>query len=159
MANRAKAVRLVVPALFVAGLAVVAVWRTGPPVQSRGAVGTSGTVATSRADDPLSRVADALLANSVGRQASLERIVVREITSRNTFWAGPIDERPVFAAIADTVTRARGAELEEGSEVTLIGVVHPAPDEADAIARWNVSAATAKAVKEIGTYLEVTEIR
>ena len=149
-------VRLGVPALFVAALAIAALWRVGPPPPPQTAIGTTGTTS---AANPLTRVADTLLANSIGREASLERVVIRDVTTPDTFWAGAIDEEPVFAAVAPSATRAPGVDIQEGSEVTLTGAVRPAPEPQEAISRWHVDASTADAIHKIGTYLEVTEIR
>ena len=43
--------------------------------------------------------------------------------------------------------------------MTLIGLVRAAPPEDTAIRQWSLDPATAKAVREQGTYLHVTEIR
>ena len=154
--RRRRAVRLGMPALFVAALAIAALWRVGPPPATQTAVGTTGSAP---ADNPLTRVADTLLANAIGRKASLEDVVIREITTPATFWVGAIDEEPVFAVLATSATRAPGLDIQEGTEVTLIGVVRPAPDAQDAMSRWHVDARTAAAIRKIGTYLEVTEVR
>ena len=42
--------------------------------------------------------------------------------------------------------------------MTLIGLVRAAPPEDTAIRQWALDPATAKAVREHGTYLHVTEI-
>jgi hypothetical protein len=109
MARRRNAVRLGVPAAIVGVLALVALWRMGPPPGEPDLVATSGIVPA--------------------REATLEGIEIRQLTSATTFWAGKVGE------------------------------VHPAPGEADMQQRWRVDAATARAVMETGRYLAASEIR
>ena len=157
--KRQLGIRLGVPALLVLALFFVALWRIGPSPAPRTAIGTSGGVTPYPTDGPLVRVADTLLANSIGREASLEHIIIREVTGPDSFWAGGIDDKPVFVVLRPDVKRARGVEVQEGNEVTLIGAVRSAPDERDAVSRWRITPATAQSIREIGTYVEVTEIR
>ena len=131
--GRRRAVVLGVPALIVAVLALVALWRVGaPPGGEPGAAGTIGL-------------------NSE-RRASLERVVVRQLTSERTFWAGARDEEPVFV-VSDTPVR-----VTPGTEVTITGRVEPAPDVDVARREWKVDEATARAVHERGVYVRATAI-
>lgn len=152
-------IRLGVPALLVLALLLVALWRIGPSPATRTAIGTSGTVPPFPIDGPLVRVADTLLANSIGREASLDHVIIREMTGPDSFWAGGIDDQLVFVLLRPDVKLARGVEIQEGNEVTLTGVVRAAPDESEAVSRWHVSPATAKSLKEIGTYIEAGQVR
>src|SRR5437016_7878310 len=76
MARRAV-VRLGIPALIVAALAVVALWRVGPPPkETTTAVGTAGTNAEKAITTPVKTIAELLSNNSVGREASLEHVMI-----------------------------------------------------------------------------------
>src|SRR5438552_6563429 len=76
MARRAV-VRLGIPALIVAALAVVALWRVGPPPkETTTAVGTAGTSAEKAITTPVKTIAELLSNNSVGREASLEHVMI-----------------------------------------------------------------------------------
>jgi hypothetical protein len=157
MARRRNVVRLGVPALVVAGLAVVALWRVSTPPVAPAAVGTSGTSSPGRAA-PLTRVAELVVANAIGRQASLERMRVREVTSPRTFWIGD-DHEMAFVVLDPDVKRGADARIAPGARVTLVGLVRPAPPPAEAMRQWAIDAATAKTLEERGTYLHATEIR
>ena len=85
---RRHAVRLGIPALIVAGLALLALWRVGPSSIEPPAEGTSGTSVPRAVAAPLTLLAEVVAINAVGRQASLESVEVREITSLGTFWIG-----------------------------------------------------------------------
>jgi hypothetical protein len=159
MSRKRNVVRLGIPAIIVGVLAVAAVWRIGPPPDEPHAVATAGAVTPYPAEGPLTRVVDVLTENAVGREASLENIEVRQLTSATTFWAGRIDEPPVFVVVNADATRAAGVRLVPGREVTLIGVVRPAPSDDEMMRRWRLNAATAAAVRDVGTYLEVAAIR
>jgi hypothetical protein len=156
MAQRPRVVRLGLPTLIVAALALGALWRVGaPPVEQRGG-NTAAPPATPLA--PVTRIADVLAQNAVGRQASLERVDVRGLASARTFWFGTGEDTLAFAVLDPDVKRSGGAEITPGSRVTLIGLVRPAP-QADVAAReWNLDAATARRVEEGGTYVHVTEV-
>src|SRR5688572_31124731 len=92
MGRRPRAVRLAIPAAFVAILTLVALWRVSGPV-----VPASGSAAARPQPlEPLTQLAEVLADNSIGRRASLEGVVVREIPSPRTLWIGSGDER-VFA--------------------------------------------------------------
>jgi len=153
MGRRPRAVRLAIPAVFVAILTFVALWRVSAPT-----VPVSGG-ATSRPEPlgPLTQIAEVLTENSIGRRASLERVVVREVPSPRTLWIGTDDDR-VFAVLDPDVKNASAVPLRAGLHVTLIGLVRAAPAEDTAIRQWSLDPATAKAVREHGTYLHVTEI-
>jgi hypothetical protein len=138
MARRRHAVRLGIPLLIVGGLAALAIWRLGPPPDASQPIGTTGLL---------------------DREASLERIEVRQLTSATTFWAGDVDQKPVFAVIAGNARRAPGVKIAPGQPVTLIGAVRPAPPTTEMTRRWRIDAATAESVAKLGTYLEVTEVR
>jgi hypothetical protein len=86
-------------------------------------------------------------------EASLERVEVRQLTSDRTFWAGEIDEPPVF------VVSERPVKVQPGSYVAIVGHVEPAPAIDVAEREWRVDANTARAVKELGTYVRAREIK
>lgn len=154
MGRRPRAVRLGLPALFVAILTFVALWRVGAPVTP-----SEGEAPPVRATplDPLTRIADVLTQNSIGRRASLERVVVREVSSPRTLWIGDGDR--AFAVLDPDVKNPAGISLRAGVTVTLIGLVRASPPEDEAIRQWAIEPATAHAVRERGTYLHVTEVQ
>ena len=137
---------------------MVALWRVGPPVVEPATTGTSGTVVPRAVAAPLTTLAEVLAANA-GRQASLESVEVREITSPRTFWIGTDAGERAFVVLDPDVKRAEGETIATGRRLTLIGLVRPAPDTATAIRQWQIDEATAKSLAERGTYLHVTEIR
>ena len=155
MARRPRAVRLGVPALFVAILMLVALWRVSapPPVSSEGSPASRPAVL-----EPLTQIAEVLADNSIGRQASLENVIIREVRSPRTLWIGADGER-VFVVLDPDVKNLSGAPLRPGASVTLLGLVRAAPAEETAIRQWAIDAATAAALKDRGTYLHVTEVR
>ncbi len=156
---RRHAVRLGIPGLVVAGLAMVALWRVGPPPIERATTGTSGTAVPRAVAAPLTTLAELVATNAVGRQASLESVEVREVTSPRTFWIGTSAGERAFVVLDPDVKRTDGAGVAPGQRVTLIGLVRPAPDAETAIRQWKIDEATAKSLVERGTYLHVTEIR
>src|SRR5205085_7289807 len=159
MARRAV-VRLGIPALIVAALAVVALWRVGPPQkETSAAVGTAGTSAEKALTTPVKTIAELLSNNSVGREASLEHVTIRERVGDRYFWIGAGDEKPVFVVLDPDVKRNAATTPRAGERVTLIGIVRPVPKAPEAEQQWHVTPATAKLVEESGTYLHVTEIR
>lgn len=93
------------------------------------------------------------------REAALEDIEIRQVTSATTFWAGKVGEEPVFVVLDANVRRARNVRLLAGREVALVGEVHPAPAVAEMQQAWRVDEATATAVMEMGRYLLASEIR
>jgi hypothetical protein len=157
MARRRNVVRLGVPALIVAGLAAVALWRVGAPVADPSAVGTTGTASPVRTV-PLTRIADLLAENTAGRQASLERVPVREVMSLRTFWIGEGDQS-AFVVLDPDVKRGPDVRIAPGARVTLIGLVRPAPPVDEAMRQWAIDAATARSLEERGTYLHAIEVR
>jgi hypothetical protein len=161
MASRRAAVKLGIPALIVAGLAVIALWRVGPPPAGNNAIGTTGTEATRVVTAPLAEVAELLANNSVGREAWLEHVQIRQRVGDRYLWIGSGDTRPVFVVLDEDVKRDRDhpIDLSPGQRVTLIGIVRPVPKADEAVAQWHVSPATATLVEQSGTYLHVTEIR
>jgi hypothetical protein len=160
MARRAV-VRLGVPALIVAALAVVALWRVGLPPQRKAdaAVATSGASPVKAITEPVKTVAELLSNNAVGREASLEHVTVRERVGDRFYWIGTGSERPVLAVLDPDVKRTTETTLRPGAQVTLIGIVRPVPDAAQAERQWHVPPATAALIADSGTYLHVTEIR
>jgi hypothetical protein len=126
--------------------------------QESAPAGTSGAAVARAVAAPLTTLAEVVTANAVGRQASLESVEVREVTSARTFWiaAGGVQ---AFVVLDPDVKRTDGAAIAPGQRLTLIGLVRPAPDAATAIRQWNINEATAKSLTERGTYLHVTEIR
>ena len=139
MSRRRHVVRLGIPALIVAALALAALWRIGPPpANPQQAIATTG---------------------NLERQATLERIEVRQLTSRNTFWAGRIDEPPVFVVLDPRAVRTPGVLIQPGRTVSLTGEVRPVPPAEDMQREWQIDVATASAVREVGTYVHVMEVR
>ena len=159
MARRAV-VRLGIPALIVAALAVVALWRVGPPPkETTTTVGTAGTGAEKALTTPVKTVAELLSNNSVGREASLEHVMIRERVGDRYFWIGEGDAKPVFAVLDPDVKHNAAITLRAGARVTLIGIVRPVPKAQEAERQWYVTPATAMLIEQSGTYLHVTEIR
>jgi hypothetical protein len=158
MARRA-AVRLGVPALIVAGLAVAALWRIGRPPQQHttDVAGTTGPAAA--ITEPVKSFAELMSNNAIGREASLEHVMVRERVGDRFYWIGSGDERPVFVVLDPDVKRTTETTLRPGARVTLIGIVRPAPAAPQAEQQWHIPPATAALVADSGTYLHVTEIR
>ena len=75
------------------------------------------------------------------------------------FEPADIDDLMSFLAVLDPDVKRIGiADVTPGSRVTLIGLVRPAPEPEDAMRRWSIDAATARALRERGTYLHVTEV-
>ena len=131
--RRRRAVVLGIPAIIVAVLAMVALWRVGtPPAGEEGAAGTIGL--------------------NPDRTATLERVQVRQLTSDRTFWAGGLDDEPIF------IVSERPVQLEPGSQVTVSGKVEAAPAVEVARTRWGIDEATARAVRERGVYVRATRI-
>jgi hypothetical protein len=154
-------VRLGIPAVIVAALAIVALWRVGPPPQqnANAAVGTSGSTSVKAITQPVKTVAELLTTNAVGREASLEDVLVREQVGDRFYWIGSGDERPVFVVLDPDVKRVTATTLRPGARVTLLGIVRPAPAADEAERQWHLPAAIAGLVADSGTYLHVTEIR
>lgn len=132
--QRRRAVVLGVPAVVVAALALAALWQIGDP--RGGEPGAAGTIGL-----------------SADRRARLERVEVRQLTSARTFWAGALDDDPVFVVSATPV------RIEPGTVVTISGRVEAAPTVEVARHEWGVDEATARAVHERGVYLRAAEIR
>ena len=153
MGKRPRAVRLAVPAVFVAILTLIALWRVTAPV-----VPASGSRAAPEPLAALTQLAEVLADNSIGRRASLEQVVIREVASPRALWIGGDEER-VFVVLDPDVKNASQVPIRAGERVTLIGLVRAAPPEDQAIKQWALDPATAKTVRERGTYLHVTEIR
>jgi hypothetical protein len=145
--------------LIVAALAVVALWRVGPPPEHQEtAVGTAGTAA-GKVAQPVKTVAELVSNNAIGREASLEHVTIREHVADRFYWIGAGDERPVFVVLDPDVKRVAATTLRPGAQVTLIGIVRPAPMVAEAEQQWHLAPSVAGLVAESGTYLYVTEIR
>jgi hypothetical protein len=153
MGKRPRAVRLAVPAAFVAILALVALWRVSAP-----AVPASGTSAEPEPLAALTQIAEVLADNSVGRRAALEQVVIRDVASPRAVWVGDDEER-VFAVLDPDVKNESHVPIRAGARVTLIGLVRAAPPEDQSIKQWALDASTAKTIRERGAYLHVTEIR
>ena len=159
--SRRGVVKLGIPALVVGGLAAIALWRVGPPPASTGEVGTTGAGVSEGVTPALSTVAELLTNNAVGREASLEHVLVRERVADRYLWIGRGDERPVFAVLDEDVKvdTQHPVDLSPGKRVTLIGIVRPVPKAGEAVKQWDVPPATGALIEESGTYLHVTEIR
>jgi hypothetical protein len=156
--RRRAVVTLGIPGLIVAILTVVALWRVGraPVAEQPHSIGTTGEVARHEPGGmlaPLTTLAEVLGENTAGREASLENVEVRQLTSARTFWAGRIDDRPVFVVLASADPR-----IQPGGRVTIVGTVAPAPASAEARREWGLDEATARAVEEGGVYLRATRV-
>lgn len=153
MATRPRAVRLAIPAAFVALLTLVALWRVSAPV----APASDNAAPRPEPLEPLTQIAEVLADNSIGRRASLEGIVVQEIPSPRTLWIGTGDER-VFAVLDPVVKNPSSVSVQVGGRLTLIGLVRAMPPEETVIRQWALDPAAARSAREHGTYLYVTEI-
>jgi hypothetical protein len=153
MGTRPRAVRLAIPATFVAILMLIALWRVSAPVAPT--PGSKGTRPLPL--EPLTKIAEVLADNSLGRRASLERVLVRSVPSPRTLWLDADDAR-VFAVLDPDVRNPSQTAVRAGTRLTLIGLVRAAPPEETAIRQWAVDPETAKSVRDQGTYLHVTEI-
>src|SRR5262245_15995326 len=131
MGRRPRAVRLAIPAAFVAVLTLVALWRVSTPV----APASDGASSRPQPLEPLTQIAGGRAENAIGRRASLERVVVREIPSPRTLWIGAGDER-VFAVLDPVVKNPSAVSVRVGARLTLIGLVRAAPSEETAIRQW-----------------------
>src|SRR5687768_9716324 len=159
MARRRNVVRLGIPALIVAVLTVVALWRVGAPVGRTSPAGTSPPERPNAPLGPLTTIAEVLAENAIGRRASLERVEIRQVVGPRTFWFGPADQPPAFAVLDPDVRQDAGVRIAPGARVTLIGLVRPSPAAEQAMRQWRLDEPTARVVEERGTYLHVTEIR
>ena len=122
-------------------------------------MGTTGTGVEKVLTAPIKTAAELLSNNAVGREASLEHVMIRERVGDRFFWIGAGGERPVFAVLDPDVKRNATIALRDGARVTLIGLVRPVPTAAEAERQWHVPSATAALIADSGTYLHVTEIR
>src|SRR6186997_2766918 len=100
MRKRPRAVRLAVPATVVAILTFVALWRVSAPV-----VPASGNRADPEPLAALTQIAEVLADNSIGRRASLEHVVIRDVASPRALWIGEDKER-VFVVLDPDVKNA-----------------------------------------------------
>ena len=154
--RRPRAVRLGVPALIVATLTLVALWRVGAPRPAPDGPAAAG--ARSAPLEPLTQLAEILAGNAIGRRASLDNVRISGIPSARTLWVGGGDDR-VFVVLDPDVKKSHEALVVEGGRVTLIGLVRPSPTADVAARQWSLDPATARTVEEGGTYLHVTEVR
>jgi len=154
-------VRIGIPGVIVAALAIVALWRIGPPPQQKAsaAVGTTGSTPARAITQPVKTLAELLTTNAVGREASLEHVRIRERVADRFYWIGSGDERPVFVVLDPDVKRATATTLRPGARATLLSIVRPVPAAEEAERQWHLPPATATLVADSGTYLHVTEIR
>ena len=107
---------------------------------------------------PLTRIADLVVENVTGRQASLERVPVLQTTSPRTFWIGEGDES-AFVVLDPDVKRSPDVRIAPGERVSLIGLVRPAPPVSEAMRQWAIDAATAETLVKRETYLHAIEVR
>src|SRR6185369_1537851 len=108
MGRRPRAVRLAIPATFVAILTFVALWRVTSP-----AVPVSGDGSAALEPLALTQIAEVLAENSIGRRASLERVVIRDIASPRALWIGADNER-VFVVLDPDVKNTSHVPLRVG---------------------------------------------
>ena len=160
MARRAV-VRLGIPALIVAALAIAALWRVGPPPRQKAAdaVATTGPGTAPTIAEPVKTVAELMSNNAGGREASLDHVTIRERVGDRFYWIDAGDQKPVFVVLDPDVKRTPEATLRPGGRVTLLGIVRPMPMTAHIEQQWHLPEATAAVVAGSGTYLHVTEIR
>ena len=158
---RRTVVRLGVPALIVAGLAIAALWRVGLPPREKAAdaVATTGQAPATTIADPVQTVAELMSNNAIGREASLEHVVIRERVGDRFYWIDAGDQKPVFVVLDPDVKRTTEATLRPGARVTLVGIVRPMPMTSHIEQQWHLPEATATVIAGSGTYLHVTEIR
>ncbi|HTI44015.1 MAG TPA: hypothetical protein VL693_19450 [Vicinamibacterales bacterium] len=160
MARRAV-VRLGIPALIVAALAVAALWRVGPPPREKptGPVATSGTSPAKSITEPVKTIAEVMSNNAIGREASLEHVTIREMVGERFYWIESGDQKPVFVVLDPDVKRTTETTLRPGARVTLVGIVRPMPMSGQIEQQWHLPEAAAVVIAGSGTYLHVTEIR
>ena len=160
MARRAV-VRLGIPALIVAALAVAALWRVGPPPREKptGPVATSGTSPAKSITEPVKTIAEVMSNNAIGREASLEHVTIREMVGERFYWIESGDQKPVFVVLDPDVKRTTQSTLRPGARVTLVGIVRPMPMSGQIEQQWHLPEAAAVVIAGSGTYLHVTEIR
>ena len=160
MARRAV-VRLGIPALIVAALAIAALWRVGPPPRGKATdvAATSGTSPAKPITEPVKTIAELMSNNAIGREASLEHVTIRESVGERFYWIESGDQKPVFVVLDPDVKRSTETTLRPGARVTLVGIVRPMPMTAQIEQEWHLPQATATVVAGSGTYLHVTEIR
>jgi hypothetical protein len=154
-------VRLGVPALIVAALAIAALWRVSPPRRAAATdtVATSGKSPAETIAEPVKSVAELVSNNAIGREASLEQVTIRERVGDRFFWIDAGDQKPVFVVLDPDVKHTTDAVLRAGARATLVGIVRPMPTIAQIEQQWHVPEATATVIAGSGTYLYVTEIR
>jgi hypothetical protein len=158
MARRRNAVRLGIPALIVAVLTFIALWRVGIPTEpSSGASG--GERRGAPAADPITTIGDIIGVNASGRRATLESVEILQVASPRTFWIGPPEGQTVFAVLDPDVRRHPDVRMTPGARVSVTGLVRPSPAPEQAMRQWQLDEATARVDQARGTYLHVTEIR
>ena len=143
--------------MVVAILMLVALWRLGTPTHDTQDAASDTTRPTPL--EPLTKLAEVLADNSIGRRASLENVQIREIPSARTLWVGGGGADRVFAVLDPDVKNSGQMALVAGARVTLIGLVRPSPKADVAMRQWSLDPDTAHTVEEGGTYLHVTEVR
>jgi len=158
---RRAVVRLGIPALIVAVLAIAALWRVGPPPQDKATdtVATTGVSPAKPISESVKTIADVMSNNAIGREASLEHITIRERVGERFYWIESGDQKPVFAVLDPDVKRTTEITLRPGARVSLIGIVRPMPMVEQIVQQWHLPEATATIIAGSGTYLHVTEIR
>ena len=144
--------RLGIPALIVAVLAIIALWRVGPPPDKAAPVATTGSGPEKVLGAPIEDAAELLSNNSVGREASLEHVQVRELVGGRGLWIGSAGIGPYSAPRSRRQARRSGRTAGGNAS-------HPrrhcpaGPTAADAEQRWQVPAAQATLIEQSGTYL------
>jgi hypothetical protein len=158
---RRTVVRLGIPAVIVAVLAIAALWRVGRPPQEKAsdAVATTGTSPAKPITEPVKTIAELMSNNAIGREASLEHVSIRERVGDRFYWIESGAEKPVFVVLDPDVKRTTETTLRPGARVDLIGIVRPVPMVEQIEQQWHLPEAIATIVAGSGTYLHVTEIR
>jgi hypothetical protein len=154
LAKRRTVVSLGIPALFVGVLALIALWRIGPPP---GTLDEDRPAGRSEGENPITRIAELITQNAVGRQAAVNDAVIEHLVTTRTFWITDGSER-AFVVLDPDVTRLDNVRVADGRHVRLVGLVRPAPNADRAMRQWGLDDDTAREVEMQGTYLHVTEI-
>ena len=155
--KRQRAVRIGIPALIIAGLTFVALWRVSAP-PAPPPVGAPPSQKPTPLP-PLTNPQDVHAASAIGRRVLLDSVLIHDIPSVRTLWIGNDTRNLVLAVLDPDVKQSHEARVVAGGRVTLVGLVRGAPQPDVAVRQWGIDGATAQVVQQGGTYLYVTEVR
>ena len=128
MARRAV-VRLGIPALIVAALAVAALWRVGPPPREKptGPVATSGTSPAKPITEPVKTIAEVMSNNAIGREASLEHVRIREMVGERFYWIESGDQKEKWGTVgvSENIMEASWQALADSIEYKMLNEKPP----------------------------------